>query len=677
MMTEIGEFSIFIAFVVSIYAFIVSIIGTRRERRELLVSAENTIYIVCILIIIASSALIYAFVTRDFSIEYVYSYSNRDLPIFYTISAFWGGQKGSLLLWELLLSIFGSIVLLQNRHKNRELMRYVILIIMAINTFFIGLMIFSSNPFERLPYIPEDGRGLNPLLQNPGMIFHPPFLYLGYVGFTIPFSFAISALMCKELSDTWIKTTRGWTITSWFFLSLGNLSGAWWAYRVLGWGGYWAWDPVENASFMPWLVGTAYLHSVMVQEKKDMLKVWNMFLIVLTFILTIFGTFITRSGLIKSVHAFDETTLGYYFLVFMCITILFSGLLILDRLPMLRSKNELDSFISRESSFLFNNLILVGITFATFWGTIFPLISEAVRGVKITVGSPFYNQVNLPFGMALLFLTGICPLIAWRKASARNLMKNFLRPFIISIIGGVILFLLPFIFQVMHRDISLSLHDFPRSPFTFPIHLSPFTLHLPNMAWISLTLSIFVISTIISEFYKGTMVRREMTGENIFRSLFMLISRNKRRYGGYIIHIGVVFMFIGITGSYFTTEVQKTLKIGESISVKDYRLTYEDISYNTPYPNKDEVIATLSVEKNGKKIWRARPEKEFFANWEQPSTIVDILSTLKEDLYIILGGFQEDSTASFKVIVNPLLKWLWIGGIVISLGTLVVMWPDT
>ncbi len=662
-MIEIGEFSIFIAFAVSIYAVIVSIMGTRRKRRELLASAENAAYIVSALVTVASGALMYAFVTRDFSIEYVYAYSSRDLPMFYTISAFWGGQKGSLLLWELLLSIFGSIVLLQNRHKNRKLIPYVIFTLMVINTFFIGLMIFSSNPFERLPSIPGDGRGLNPLLQNPGMIFHPPLLYLGYVGFTIPFAFAIGSLMCKELSDTWIKTTRGWTISSWFFLSLGNLSGAWWAYRVLGWGGYWAWDPVENASFMPWLVGTAYLHSVMIQEKKDMLKVWNMFLIVLTFILTIFGTFITRSGLIQSVHAFDETTLGYYFLGFLCITILFSAVLILDRLPMLKSKNELDSFISRESSFLFNNLILVGIAFATFWGTILPVISEAVRGVKITVSAPFYNKVNLPFGLLLLFLTGICPLIAWRKASLKNLRKNFLKPFIISILGGVILLLLPSTFYL--------------SPLTFPFHLSSFTFRLPNMAWISFTLSIFVITTIISEFYKGTMVRKEMTGENRFKSLFMLISRNKRRYGGYIIHTGVVLMFIGITGSYFTTEVEKTLKIGESISIMDYRLTYDDIKENTPNPSKHELIATLSVEKNGKKIWTARPEKELFVNWEeQPSTIVDIRSSLKEDLYVILGGFQEDSTAFFKVIVNPLVKWLWIGGIIISVGTLIVMWPD-
>ena len=542
-MIEIGKFSLYIAFAVSIYSVIVSIVGTRRKRRELLVSAENAAHIVSLLVIVASTALLYAFITRDFSIEYVYAYSSRDLPMFYTISAFWGGQKGSLLLWELLLSIFGSIVLLQNRHKNRQLIPYVIATIMVINAFFIGLMVFSSDPFELLPSIPADGRGLNPLLQNPGMIFHPPLLYLGYVGFTIPFSFAIGALMCKELSDTWIKTTRGWTITSWFFLGLGNLSGAWWAYRVLGWGGYWGWDPVENASFMPWLVGTAYLHSVMVQEKKDMLKVWNMFLIVLTFILTIFGTFITRSGLINSVHAFDETTLGYYFIGFLCITILFSGFLILDRLHMLKSKNELDSLISRESSFLLNNLILVGIAFATFWGTILPVISEAVRGVKITVGAPFYNQVNIPFGLLLLFLTGICPLIAWRKASIRNLRKNFLKPFIISILGGAILF--------------------------------PFTGMRINMAWISFILCIFVITTIILEFYKGTIVRKEMTGENILRSLFMLISKNKRRYGGYIIHIGVVLMFIGITGSYFTTEVEKRSeerRVGKSVDLGGRRI---------------------------------------------------------------------------------------------------------
>ena len=606
-MNEIGELCILLSLGISIYSAIVPIIGVKRGREEYIVSAENSIFVIAGLIVISSSILTYAFVNRDFSIEYVANYSNRDLPLFYTLSAFWAGQKGSLLFWSLLLSLFAVVVVIQNKNKNRDFMPYVISIISVTQCLFLVLMTFAERPFE-LIYPPEDGSGLNPMLQNPGMVFHPPTLYMGYVGFTIPYAFAMASLLTGHLGNVWIKTTRRWTIFSWFFLSMGNLFGAWWAYRVLGWGGYWAWDPVENASFMPWLTGTAYLHSVMIQERRDMLKVWNMVLIVLTFSLTIFGTFLTRSGVIQSVHSFGQGPVGYYFLVFLIIIILFSSYLIINNISILKSNNELDSIISRESSFLFNNLILVGAAFATFWGTMFPLISEAIKGEKVTVGPPFFNQVNIPIGLALLLLVGICPLIAWKKASISNFKRNFLIPFIVSIIGGIAL---------------------------MPIGVG----HL--MAWLSFTISIFVITTIVMEVYKGTRARMETTGEGFLKALITLIRRNKRRYGGYIIHIGVVLMYIGITGTSYNVEKEATLNKGEAMTIGDYKLIYRGLNLKEPVPTKAEAIAAIDVEKNGKNIVTALPRKDFYKTSEQPISRVYNLSGLKEDLYIILTGLHE------------------------------------
>ena len=646
-MTTIGQFSLLIAFALSLYIIIAYWIAAKSNDERLRASCENSVYALTGLIVLSSAALFYAFVTHDFSISYVAHYSNRDLSLFYTLSAFWAGQKGSLLLWSIVLSFFCSIVSIQNRHKNRELIPYVMIVLHVILGFFIFLMNFSTNPFEKSFETPLDGSGLNPMLQNPAMMFPPPTLFLGYVGFSVPFAFAMAALITGKLSDVWIRTTRRWTILSWFFLGMGNLLGAQWAYVELGWGGYWAWDPVENASFMPWLVGTAYLHSVMIQEKKDMLKVWNMSLILLTFSLTIFGTFITRSGLIQSVHAFGETTLGYYFLGFLFVTIAFSTYFIIKRLPLLKSKNELDSFVSRESSFLFNNLLFVGIAFATFWGTLFPIISQAVRGIKITVGPPFYNQVNVPIGLALLFLMGLCPLISWRKATLANLKKNFILPFSIAATAGAALY-----------------------PSIGKGHL---------MAWLTFTFSIFVLLTIVVEFYRGTKARSETTGETPLTSFFTLIARNKRRYGGHIIHIGIVLMYIGIAGSSsYVTEVQQTVKKGDSISIKDYTLTYQGLTEAQPNPSQISVIANLNVEKNGKLVWQAHPQRDFYpVTRQQPSSEVDIRSTLKEDLYVILAAYDDtDNLATFKILINPLAKWLWIGGVILGFGTIICMWPD-
>jgi len=639
---DIGYSALLIAFVAAAYSAWAAVMGARSKRTEFLESAERGAYTIFVLLTLAMAAMTYAFITRDFSVKYVANYSNRTLPTFYTIAAVWAGQDGSLLLWAWLLSLFTAIVVRQNRKKNREFLPYVLATALATAFFFLILLVFATNPFERLPIPPPDGQGLNPLLQNPGMVIHPPTLYLGYVGFTIPFAFAMAALITRRLGSEWIKTTRRWTLFSWFFLTLGNLFGAQWAYVELGWGGYWAWDPVENASLMPWLTGTAFLHSVMIQEKKGMLKVWNVALIVITFALTIFGTFITRSGIISSVHSFGVSNLGPLFLVFLGGVVVVSLWLLTTRWKDLKSENELDSLISRESSFLLNNLLLVGMAFAVFWGTIFPIISEAVRGVKITVGPPFFNQVNVPIGLALLFLTGICPLIAWRKASLKNLQHNFIFPSAAALIGLAVLFVLG------------ARHFY---------------------ALVAFTLCIFVLTTIVFEFYRGTAARVALSGVSIPRGFYDLVRKNKRRYGGYIIHLGIICIFVGITGSSaFQQESMATLKKGESMPIGKYTLTYEGLAHY-PTAHKYIVAASMAVLNQGKRIGTLLPEKNFYPN-HPPSTEVAIRSTLREDLYLILAGYEEDGTATIKALINPLVSWIWIGGGVMTLGTVIVFWPD-
>ena len=543
-MIEIGYYSLLLAFFISAYSSLVSFIGVRTNREDLLASSLNASLAVFGFLTLASAALLYALITNDFSIEYIARYTNRSLPLIYTITAFYAGQDGSLLLWAWLLSLYTVLIIYQNRHKNRELKFYVLSIMMALTFFFVLLMVLVTSPFKALTPVPADGNGLNPLLQNPGMIFHPPTLFIGYVGFSVPFAFALAALITGRLGDVWIRTTRKWTLVSWLFLTAGNILGAQWAYVELGWGGYWAWDPVENASFMPWMLGTAYLHSVMIQEKRGMLKVWNLVLILCTFLLTIFGTFITRSGIIASVHAFGRSSMGYIFLAFLGIVSVISIVLLISRLPQLKSRNQLDSLLSRESSFLYNNLIIVGIAFTVLWGTLFPVISEAVRGAKITVGPSFFNTAVTPIGLTLLLLMGFCPLIAWRRTSVHKLARKLLVPAILPLIGTVVLY-------------------------TAGVR--------STYALISFTFCIFVATTLTLEFYSGVRARHRMHSEHYAQALWNLVARNKRRYGGYIVHFGVVLVFVGITGSAFNLEKQVNLKEGETTDFKQY--TIRSVSY--------------------------------------------------------------------------------------------------
>jgi cytochrome c-type biogenesis protein CcmF len=613
------------------------------RKRDFVASAEHAALAVWGLTVIAVAALLHALVTHDFNIEYVAHYSSSTLPLQYTIAALWGGQAGSLLFWLLILTSMSAVVILQNRERNRELMPYVNASLMVVALFFLSMLMFITPPFQRLAFTPAEGRDLNPLLQNYWMTIHPPALYTGFVGCAVPFAFAMAALVTGKLDDVWIRTTRRWTLLAWFFLSLGNLFGAEWAYLVLGWGGYWAWDPVENAAFMPWLTCTAFLHSVMIQEKKNMLKVWNMVLVILTFALTIFGTFLTRSGVISSVHSFTQSGLGPFFIGFLGVVLAVSLGLLLVRLPLLRSENQLDSMLSRESAFLLNNLILVGIAFAVFWGTVFPVISEAVRGIKITVGPPFFNRVNAPLGMVLLFLTGVGPVIAWRRASARNLQRNFLIPLAAGFVTGIALF----VAGVRHY-----------------------------YAIVSFSLCAFVMATIVMEFYRGVSARRAMVGENVATALGHLISKNRRRYGGYIIHVGVVMMFLAITGtSAFKQEQQITVKPGDTFPIGGYTLRYEGVEPRET-PHIAYLTAAVAVLKDGKQIDTLRPEKRFYKKPEQPTTEVAIRSTLGGDLYLVLGSYDAASRlATIQAYVNPLIGFLWWGGIVLAIGTGITIWP--
>lgn len=642
-MVEIGVLALRLALIGGLYAILAAVWGAQTRRPALVRSSRQAAYAVHALIATAALVLWRALLTRDFSLEYVASYSSTTLSTPYTIAALWGGQAGSLLFWVLILTTMSTIVHLQNHERNAALMPYVTATLMTIAAFFLALLVFITGPFERLPVPASEGADLNPLLQNYWMLIHPPSLYLGYVGCAVPFAFAIAALATGRLGDVWIRTTRRWTLFAWFFLTVGNILGARWAYEELGWGGYWAWDPVENAAFMPWLSCTAFLHSVMIQEKKNMLKMWNMVLVLLTFCLTIFGTFLTRSGIVSSVHSFTQSGLGPFFVAFLAGTVVLVTALVSWRRPLLRGENEIDSFLSREASFLFNNLLLVGIAFATFWGTIFPVISEAVRGVKITVGPPFFNKVNAPLGLALLFMTGVGPVIAWRRASARNLRRSFTVPLALGFATGVLIFVGGW------RN---------------------------YYAVVCFSLSAFVLATIFMEFYRGTRARQALMGEAAPRALANLVGKNRRRYGGYVIHVGVVMVFIGVAASSaFRLEEQETIKKGDVVDVGAFSLTYKDIHF-TDGAHYSSMLAEIEVRKNGQLVETMYPEKRFYKKQQQPTTEVALRSTLLEDLYLVLGSYDDKTgLMTMIVFVNPLVNWLWIGGLVMVLGTVIVMSP--
>ena len=643
-MPDLGKLALAIALVLAVYSIFANIYGTRRGAPDFIVSARHAIWAMCAMVTIAVVNLWIGLLRSDFSLEYVASYSSTTLPTIYKFTSLWGGQQGSLLFWTWLLTIFTSIAAFQNRRRNPDTAPWALAVMATVAIFFLGMLNFVTRPFDLLAQVPAQGTDLNPLLQNYWMAIHPPSLYTGYVSSTVPFAFGAAALITGKLDDSWIRSTRRWAIFSWFFLTLGNMFGARWAYEVLGWGGYWAWDPVENAAFMPWLVMTAYLHSVMIQERKDMLKVWNLALIGLAFALTIFGTFITRSGVISSVHSFTQSGLGPYFLTFLIVIALSYTALLIWRAGDLRSPAEFESYLSREAAFLFNNLVLVGIAFAVFWGTIFPVLSEWVRGVKITVGPPFFNRVNGPLALSLVFLMGVGPLIAWRRTSTDRLARSFAAPVMLGIATGLI-------------AVSSGLREW--------------------YALVAFSLAAFVLGTIIVEFRRGVGARRHMVKETPAKALVNLVAKNNRRYGGYIIHIGVLAAFVGIVGSsFFRAEVKKSVTQGSSFTIGSFTLKYLGLS-EQDNAHLEQAVARIQVLRGGREVAVMTPAKLFYKRQQQPATKVAIRSTPFADLYIVLAGLDDNgSSATFEVFLTPLVFWLWAGGLLMAIGTVVVMWPN-
>lgn len=644
-MWQIGNVSIYFAFFLSIYTVIASLVGVRFNSGDLLKSSKNSALSILILLLIACFSLVYELIHLNFSLRYVALNTSTDLPMIYRFTALWAGQSGSLLLWCFILSIYSAIAVFRPGNKYLSFNPYVTVVLFSILTFFLYLITFVENPFQKAPFIPTEGRGLNPILQNAYMAIHPVTLYLGYVGLTVPYAYGMAALLSGKLDDTWIRNSRKWTLFAWTFLSIGLILGARWAYLELGWGGYWAWDPVENAAFMPWLSATAFLHSVMIQERKGMLKKWNIILLIITFFLTLFGTFITRSGIISSVHSFAQSDIGLPFLSFIAFVLIFSFVAFAYRLKSLEEEDSFDSILSRESAFIFNNLLFLGAAFTVFIGTLFPIISEALAGEKILVGPPYFNKVNVPIGLVLIFLMGVGPLISWRKASADSLRKNFLTPVLAGILVTVVLFVL---------DIS------------------------DMVALITFGICGFVVTTVVVEFYKGVSVRMSRN-ENMLTAFAMLISKNKRRYGGYIVHLGVVLIVIGITSSStFNVERKVSINTGEKIEIGKYELKFTGLE---TYDNevKSGTKAILSLTHGNRKVGELYPEKNIYkyeGNREiNQETEVALRSTMTDDLYVILSDINDQNNIILRVFINPMVSWIWAGGIVVAFGAAVAMMP--
>jgi cytochrome c-type biogenesis protein CcmF len=688
MITDIGLIAVILAFVCGIYSIMAAVYGARNNREDWVTSARKAAVVIAPLLSLAALLIIYSNLTNNYRLEYTAHVSSRSTPTILKITALWGGQNGSLLFWSWLMSIFVAGVMLRKWDKNRDLMPYVIAVAEITQAFFIALVVLFANPFAKLwqtptgdivgavfgastlfttlssiglagiaqtlfvplgsvPFTPADGQGLAPLLRHPGMVAHPPFLYLGFVGFTIPYSFAMAALITGKTNDAWIRTTRRWTLMAWLFLGIGLLLGARWAYDVLGWGGYWGWDAVENAALMPWISGTAFLHSVMIQEKRGMFKTWNMFLIILTFAQVILGTFITRTGVISSVHSFARSSIGVPFLTFTAVMLVGSVVLLLERLDDLKSENKLDSMLSREAAFIAQNMLFLIINLAVAIGTYFPIFSELFTNNKITVGAPYYESVVGPLLVPLVLLMGIAPLISWRAASPQALTKSAL-----YIPAPVTLVMLVILFVTGIRNL---------------------------FALLGFALVIYAGAIIVIEYTRGVQARHKSTGESWPLALWKLVGRSRRRYGGYLVHAGIILMGVGIIGTHlYQQETQQALGIGQSLTIGDYKITFRQLELVPSGQSDKQIIsARVDVEQGGKFLATMRPYQEQYTNGER-MTPPALWSTMKEDLYVLLGGWESDgSLATFKVFINPLVNWLWLGGIVYISGTLVAAWPDT
>ncbi len=645
-MATLGGFLLLAAFVTASGAFAASLAGARRRHTPLVEGGVGLFHVVTALMLTASAVMVHAFVSGDFSIKYVQRYSNEAQPLFYKLASYWGGLDGSIMFWVTLLGVRGSAAIHANRTRHRPLVPWVVATIASVEMFFLFVMVLHNNPFTTyLSVTPTDGAGLNPLLQNFYMAIHPPMLYLGLVGMTIPFAFGIAALASGQLDDGWLRAVRRWTMFAWLFLTVGLSLGGLWAYEELGWSGYWGWDPVENAGLLPWFTATAFVHSVMVQERRGMLKVWNVSLVILTFFLTIFATFMTRSGVVQSVHAFGENPeLARMFTGFMVLTIVVSFGLVAYRMPLLRARNELDSWASREAAFLVNNWVLLFSAFFILFATMFPTLSEAVTGERLTVGPPFYNRWMVPIGLVLLLLTGIGPLLAWRKSTLSNLQRQFLWPALAGVVtaGAVVALGVPF--------------------------------------WASglcFGLCGFSATTIAQEFARGASVRRQATGTDRFTALVGLFARSRRRYGGYLVHVGIILMFLGFAGEGLDQEISANVRPGQQLALGDYVLHYRALSV-TEDAQKQMITAELQVERDGKAMGGLYPARWFFfGKEEEPTTEVALRRTLAEDLYVVLAGYDAASqSADLQVSINPLVNWIWFGVGVVVIGTIVTLLPE-
>lgn len=666
MIPDFGYGLVLISFGLAIYSIIASVFGYYKRSFKLVDSARLAMQLMFPLITIASVLLMYLLATDSYYVSFVYEVTSRSMPMYLKITALWGGQSGSLLFWAWTLTAFSSAVTLREWDRDRDLLPWVVVVNSVTAAFFIGMIVFYENPFAKfwqtidgsvitamfqpagaVLFTAPDGQGLNPLLRHPGMIIHPPMLYLGFVSYVIPFSFALAALITGRTDDRWTRITRRWSIVAWLFLSIGLILGGRWAYDVLGWGGYWGWDPVEIAAFMPWLVGTAFLHSVMIQEQRGMFKEWNMILIILTYVLVIFGTFLTRSGVLSSVHAFAQSAIGPAFFIFIGITIVISVSLLIYRWSDLKAESELTSLLSRESLFLLNNLLFISILIVCFWGVLFPLISELVTGQKVTVGPPFYERATGPLFAGLLFLMGIAPLSAWGKTTLKTLGRSSWKSAVISVV------------VVLGFVVFLKMYN--------------------QYAIIGFAVVIFSALITLHEFWRAASARSRAQKENIFLAFWQIFGKNRRRYGGYLIHLSVIMMAIGIIGlEMFQTETQGTLRQGESITIRDYKVTYTDLAIFDTNDNRNLARAVVSIEKNGEYVGELYPRRDYFYESQQPMTIPGVRSTIEDDLYVLLVDWQPITVegATFKIYHNPLVNWLWWGTYLMIIGSLVAMWPQ-
>lgn len=665
MFAEFGYGILCLGFIVAIYSVFAAVLGARNRSSSLVESARRGMLLTFPLISISALSLIYLLVNNHFEVSFVYEVTSKSMPTYLKITAWWGGQAGSLVFWSFLMSAFACAATLRKWDRDIEFLPWVIVVASITLAFFLGLVIFYENPFARYwlvggnvephmfapanatLFFPDDGRGLNPLLRHPGMIIHPPMLYLGFVSFVIPYAFAMAALITGRTDDRWIRLTRRWTLWAWLFLSCGLVLGSRWAYDVLGWGGFWGWDPVEIAAFMPWLTGTAFLHSVMIQEKRGLLKHWNMILIILTYALVIFGTFLTRSGVLSSVHAFAQSAIGPVFFVFIGITFIASVALVIRRWPDLRSETEMKSMLSREALFLFNNLMFISILVVCFWGVIFPIISELFTGQKVTVGPPFYKHATAPLFSTLLFLMAIAPLSAWGRSTLETLGRSIWKSALAALVVTLML-------------------------------LAAYTNNVG--ALIGFFLIAFVLFITLQEFWRGARARQKAQGENFFTGLIRLIQRDRRRYGGYIIHMSMALMAIGILGiENFQTQTQGSLSQGEQLDISGYAVKYRELaSWDDKGAGVNHTRAVVDIYQNGIYLGQLNPRIDYYFDSQQNMTIPGNRSTLKNDLYVLLVAWQPVSSngATFKIYVNPLVNWLWLGSLLFLAGIFIAAWPD-